>query len=201
MEFKLPESKTTNLILLVFEMILIFLTFGINLGITPYDFQLIPLLVILMCMSIWNKHKLTKDNFYPIKISDDNQSFYLSTLMLITSLLLIVINTPIFPQVFSDTQIFFSSVIIAPIVEEIIFRHYMIGRLTDIYGDETKGVLISILISSLIFSLGHAYQGLFGVLASLLKGVLFACLYLIYKRNIIIPTFAHGLHNFIATIV
>jgi len=141
------------------------------------------------------------NNIYPIKPVDDNQTFYLSTLMIISFLLLIVISTPIFPQIITHTQMFFSSVIIAPIVEEIIFRHYMIGRLTDVYGNNTKGVFISILISSLIFSIGHAYQGLFGVLAALLKGFLFASLYLIYKRNILVPTFAHGLHNFIVSIV
>lgn len=187
--------KKTSLLLVVIEFILIHMSYKFNIGLFP----IIPLIVTLCGMIIW-ENKITKDNIFPLK-SDNSKSLFFGTIMLITILAFLILCVPVYPfeaEAVLPDEMFLLIVIVAPIVEEIIFRHYMIGRLMNVYGNDYKGMFISIMISSMVFSLGHGYQGLFGVLGALLKGIIFSCLYLYYRKNLAMPTIAHMINNFIA---
>jgi membrane protease YdiL (CAAX protease family) len=153
-----------------------------------------PLFFIFVISHLRNKHKLKIDNFYPIKLGDDNQNLFHLSVILIPFIILFMMYSGSL-QMMSQSELIFSSIFLAPIVEEFIFRHYLINRLTDIYGNSHKGVFLSIIISSLIFAMGHSYQGIFGVIIAGLKGVVFAGLYLLYRKNLVVPTLTHSLNN------
>jgi len=64
----------------------------------------------------------------------------------------------------------------AGICEETAFRGYLITRL-KIFG-RTKGWLIPVLLSSLVFGMGHTYQGGGGFILISIYGIMFGLLYL-----------------------
>ncbi len=76
--------------------------------------------------------------------------------------------------------------------EEIFFRSYLICT-TEHYGFPT---VITVLISSGLFSLGHVYQGLLGFLGTFTIGVFLSIIF-IRKRNLHMVALGHGFYNFI----
>ena len=76
--------------------------------------------------------------------------------------------------------------------EEIFFRSYLICT-TEQHGFPT---VISVLISSGLFSLGHLYQGLLGFLGTFTIGIFLSFIF-IRKRNLHMVALGHGLYNFI----
>jgi membrane protease YdiL (CAAX protease family) len=74
--------------------------------------------------------------------------------------------------------------------EELFFRSYLITEL------EPFGKKTAILIGSLLFSLGHAYQGIGAIAVTALIGVFLGWLFL-KTRNAHIISLAHGLYNFL----
>lgn len=84
-----------------------------------------------------------------------------------------------------------SIAIIAPIVEEIIYRKVLFKRLA-----EKTNTIIGLILSSLIFGLRHSTDSI--VFATLL-GVILCILYKKYE-NILVPMFLHFVNNLIATI-
>jgi len=74
--------------------------------------------------------------------------------------------------------------------EEIFYRAYLFDRGAEI-GTSPQTVLIG---SSLLFSLGHAYQGVTGVIVTLVLGVVLGALYLRF-RNLHAVALGHGLYN------
>ncbi|MDM5153988.1 CPBP family glutamic-type intramembrane protease [Bacillus sp. DX1.1] len=85
---------------------------------------------------------------------------------------------------------FISACIFAPIMEEVIFRGFFLNRMTYKWG-----IKRAIIISSLIFGLGH-----FDVIGAFLFGVIMCLLY-IKTRNIWTNIAVHALNNFIATVI
>lgn len=81
--------------------------------------------------------------------------------------------------------------IVAPIVEEIIYRKVLFKRLA-----EKTNTIIGLILSSLIFGLRHSTDSI--VFATLL-GVILCILYKKYE-NILVPMFLHFVNNLIATI-
>ncbi len=80
--------------------------------------------------------------------------------------------------------------------EELFFRAYMIGRL-DHAG---VGRLPALAISTVLFALGHVYQGLSGFLVALVLGVYFGALFQ-RTRNLHVVAIAHALYNTTALVV
>jgi membrane protease YdiL (CAAX protease family) len=74
--------------------------------------------------------------------------------------------------------------------EELFFRSYLLGRL------EKLGVPVSIAAagSTIIFSLGHAYEGLFAVMLTAVLGLVFCAAYLKW-RSIHVVAIAHAGYN------
>ena len=83
-----------------------------------------------------------------------------------------------------------TSIIYAPIIEEIIFRGILFNRLKI-----RTGILAAMIISSFIFAIGHEFGG---IISAFLFGI---CMCMIYLKtdNIIITISAHMLNNIIAT--
>ena len=82
--------------------------------------------------------------------------------------------------------------------EEMVFRGYLIRRVSDLAGDSLAGLTTAIVISSCLFGLAHAYQGWAGVIATGTIGALMAILYFVSRRNLWPVIVCHGLVDTVA---
>jgi membrane protease YdiL (CAAX protease family) len=81
----------------------------------------------------------------------------------------------------------------AAFIEEMYFRGYLFNRLTDLAGKERTGIIIALILNSIVFGAAHAYQGLTGVLDTLLAGLVLGLIYLFSRRNLWLPILTHGI--------
>jgi uncharacterized protein len=73
----------------------------------------------------------------------------------------------------------------AGFLEEFLWRGYLMNRLTDLQGKNTKlAWAISLIGSAIIFGLAHSYQGLGGVLKISIVGLLLGGGFLAVRRNL-----------------
>lgn len=84
-----------------------------------------------------------------------------------------------------------SVVILAPILEEIVFRRVIFKRLNIRFS-----FIVSAIISSLVFGVGHEFLGIIG---AIVFGVACCVLYVKYN-NILIPITVHFINNLLAAI-
>ena len=86
-------------------------------------------------------------------------------------------------------------IIFGGIVEELVFRGFVIGWGTQLFGDKS-GLLLAFL-SAAAFGAAHLYQGIAGVLSTGLTGLLFGIIHLRYGRKLLPVVLAHMTVNFI----
>jgi uncharacterized protein len=89
---------------------------------------------------------------------------------------------------------------IVAFAEEMIFRGYLMNRIADLIGNTRTGWTLSLLGSSLIFGLGHSYQGLAGISTTAAIGFLLGIVYLLNKRNLWVNIVSHGLIDTISLV-
>ncbi len=89
----------------------------------------------------------------------------------------------------------FVLVTVAAVAEETIFRGYLILRFRAVTGRTSAAVLLS----SLVFSVGHGYEGMAGVISVFSLGVVLALVYL-WRKSLVAPIVMHFLTDF-ATII
>ena len=82
-------------------------------------------------------------------------------------------------------------VIVIAIVEETVFRGYLILRLKT----ATRRAWAAVLLSSVVFSIGHGYEGMAGVISVFCLGVVFGVVYL-WRKSLIAPIIIHFLIDF-----
>lgn len=87
-------------------------------------------------------------------------------------------------------------VTVVAISEEIIFRGYLILRLSAV----TRSTVAAVLLSSLIFSLGHGYEGSAGAVSVGFMGLIFALIYL-WRASLVAPIVMHFLQDFIGIVL
>jgi len=87
-------------------------------------------------------------------------------------------------------------ILIVAVSEETIFRGYLILRLKSITGSSFAAVIIS----SIIFSIGHGYEGPAGVIIVGIMGASFAVIYM-WRKNLIAPIVMHFMQDFIAIVL
>lgn len=91
-------------------------------------------------------------------------------------------------------------VVTASIPEEIIYRGFLIGRLSDIFGHTTLGAILTVGVQGLIFSSIHFAWGIGGMIMTLFMGLIWGTAYLLCGRNIWVVILAHsGGHALLAT--
>jgi membrane protease YdiL (CAAX protease family) len=90
----------------------------------------------------------------------------------------------------------FFLVAIVAVAEETIFRGYLILRFGAITGSRT----VAVLVSTVIFSLGHGYEGTAGVITVGALGLAFALVY-VWRKSLVAPTVMHFLQDFIGIIL
>jgi membrane protease YdiL (CAAX protease family) len=87
-------------------------------------------------------------------------------------------------------------VVVVAVAEETIFRGYLLLRLRAV----TAGPVLAVVISAIVFSIGHGYEGSAGVLTVGYMGLVFAVVYL-WRGSLIAPVVMHFLQDFIGIVV
>jgi hypothetical protein len=73
---------------------------------------------------------------------------------------------------------------LAAFAEEMVFRGYLLSRLTDLLGTTRGGRVIAIVTGGTAFGIAHAYQGSAGVIATGAIGCFMGALYFRSERNL-----------------
>lgn len=81
----------------------------------------------------------------------------------------------------------------ASIPEEIIYRGFMIERLTAIFGTGAAGAALTVALQSVIFGAAHVGWGVGGMIMTALMGAVWGTAFLLCGRNLWIVIFAHSL--------
>lgn len=76
--------------------------------------------------------------------------------------------------------------------EEMAYRGYVLDRAAALGRYSAVAYAVAVVVVSLLFGLGHFYQGLSGMIGSTVSGLLFGLLYLKSGRNLWLPILAHG---------
>ena len=90
---------------------------------------------------------------------------------------------------------------LAALGEELVYRGYLQKRLTDLFGANTIGLLLTVGISSLLFGVAHTEQGIIGMVVTTLDALFFSWLKMKYKNNLWAAVMAHGFSNSVGLIV
>ena len=80
----------------------------------------------------------------------------------------------------------------ASIPEEIIYRGFLIGRLSEIFGQDIRGDFLSVFVQALVFGSIHFQWGLGGMIMTMLMGAVWGTAYLLCGRNLWVVILAHS---------
>jgi len=84
--------------------------------------------------------------------------------------------------------------------EEMAFRGYFMNRIFDLIGNGRVGWISALLLSSLLFGVGHGYQGFAGAIGTTEIGLLLGVMYLVNRRNLWMNIVCHGFIDSISLI-
>ena len=87
-------------------------------------------------------------------------------------------------------------VTIVAVVEETVFRGYLMLRFQAVTGSPSAAVILS----SLMFFLGHGYEGMAGAISVFGLGVVFALIYL-WRKSLVAPIVIHFLTDFTSIVL
>ena len=80
----------------------------------------------------------------------------------------------------------------ASIPEEIIYRGFLMGRLSTLFGTDARGNVLTVLVQALIFGSIHFTWGIGGVIMTFMMGLVWGSAYLLCGRNLWVVIFAHS---------
>jgi len=80
----------------------------------------------------------------------------------------------------------------ASIPEEVIYRGFLIGRLSDIFGRSIDGAFMAVLVQALVFGAIHFQWGIGGMIVTVMMGIVWGTAYLLCGRNLWIVILAHS---------
>lgn len=79
--------------------------------------------------------------------------------------------------------------------EELVFRGYIMHAFARPFEHKSIGWAFAVFLTSVLFGLGHSYQGFTGVILTGIVGVLYALAFFICGRNLWVPILIHGLYD------
>jgi len=82
--------------------------------------------------------------------------------------------------------------------EEIGYRRYLLGRAAEIGNRSAIAYGIALLCVSMLFGIGHFYQGTAGMFTTACDGLMIGAAYLLSRRNLWVAVLAHGFIDTIA---
>ncbi|MCD6122257.1 MAG: CPBP family intramembrane metalloprotease [Spirochaetales bacterium] len=177
---------------------------------TVYFLQYITVAVpqvflLLYIIKIQKKLKFSDFGIRLIKISDISKSMlvYAGIFLMLVPLIIFLVALPetgqkIFNkgyrwklQRISQLPLAILFCITTGYSEEIFFRSYLLTRLKQL----GSSPYVSVILSSLLFAMGHLYQGYMGYIVAAIQGVYFSVVFL-KRKNIHLTALAHSLYNF-----
>lgn len=90
--------------------------------------------------------------------------------------------------------------LLAAFGEEMVYRGYILNRFADLLKPHPAYWLLGYVVSVLLFSWVHQYQGVVGLLDSIVSGAILGGLYFVSRRNLWLPILTHGFYDTIAFI-
>jgi membrane protease YdiL (CAAX protease family) len=81
---------------------------------------------------------------------------------------------------------------LAAVGEEFVYRGYLLTRIARPLGGTPRAWLGALAVTSILFGVGHGYQGVSGMISAGLGGFAFGLLYLATGRNLWVSVIAHG---------
>ncbi len=96
-------------------------------------------------------------------------------------------------------NIILAGVLIGGIAEELFFRGHLIESFRRAFPYGRWSLVAAIIISALLFGLGHRHQGTLGMVFSGVHSVVWAALF-INRRSLIAPMVGHGLYDTLMTL-
>lgn len=96
----------------------------------------------------------------------------------------------------AELALAFLLVVVVAIAEETIFRGYLMLRIRNVTGS----VPLAVVASSLVFAIGHGYQGASGLIAVGVIGVELALVY-VWRGTLVAPTTMHFIQDFIGIVL
>jgi membrane protease YdiL (CAAX protease family) len=81
------------------------------------------------------------------------------------------------------------------VMEEIVFRGFLITRLKKVFGEHPASLVLILLISSIPFGLAHQYQGAAGMWSTGLIAVILGIIFIKNNCNLWLPILTHGFIN------
>jgi hypothetical protein len=85
--------------------------------------------------------------------------------------------------------------------EELVYRGYTMNRMADVGNRTSSAWLISLLLVSVLFGIGHFYQGITGMIDSGISSLIFGSIYLYTGRNLWASILAHGFSDTIGLLI
>jgi membrane protease YdiL (CAAX protease family) len=85
--------------------------------------------------------------------------------------------------------------------EEMAYRGYVLDRAAALGHDSSSAYVTAVVVVSLLFGVGHFYQGTPGIVGSSVSGLFFGFLYLNGGRNLWLPILAHGFSDTIGLVL
>lgn len=82
--------------------------------------------------------------------------------------------------------------VVGGFLEEMLFRGYLLRRLTRVLGDGPLAVAAAVVLPAISFGLAHSYQDAPGMLSTGLIGLLFGVLFVWSRYNLWLPIIVHG---------
>lgn len=80
----------------------------------------------------------------------------------------------------------------ASIPEEIIYRGFLMGRLSEFFGQTSRGATMTVLVQALFFSSVHFQWGIGGMMMTFIMGIIWGSAYLLCGRNLWVVILAHS---------
>ncbi len=84
---------------------------------------------------------------------------------------------------------------LAALGEEMVFRGYILNRLASLFKSKKMGWVVGLVFSSILFGIGHFYQGISGVILTGIVGAIYTLAYLADRCNLWVPILTHGLYD------
>ena len=85
--------------------------------------------------------------------------------------------------------------VLGGLLEEILFRGFLITRISKFIKVNKFSDLISLFITSILFGLCHLYQGLSGAISTGIIGLIFGIIFLSFNKNLWYSILTHGFVN------
>lgn len=76
--------------------------------------------------------------------------------------------------------------------EEIAYRGFIVTRLSELLGATKASGIVAVIISSVLFAIGHYYKGTAGMIDSGIGGLTYGFIYIVAGRKLWLSIFAHG---------